>query len=94
MEDKLTWLIGAYGTIIAFMIGVLTSLYVKVYSIDKGLAVNTTHDNGRDSEIHDIKLTLELLKNEVKNLNLSFIKMKEINNNILIRLNRLLDELE
>ena len=93
-ENLFNWVLTVGTGIISLIMIWLARLQWKFNNTDKGLAVNERGDEARDVEIHAIKLNYNLLLNKMDTILLVVREQKEMHNTLLIRINKLLDEIK
>ena len=98
------WVLGIIGAIITFIAGLLTKLRIDVSTLQKDIAVNTKVSEQLKEEL--IRIELVIKENERKRIlaNIAINKkmdkvllvvqdQKEMFNTVIIRVNKLIDEL-
>ena len=92
-QNLFDWVIKGTGIAIAFLFGWIAKLQWNFIKSDKHLAINTQADKARDKEIHEIKLSYNVIVSKVDQILLVVQEQKEMHNILIIRIDKLLNEL-
>lgn len=86
--------IASIGTALAFLYAWVIRNTLGKNKHGEKLAANEEHNKSVDSEIRLMRSEFTGVKREVESMKLALIDWKETNNNVLIRVNKFLDQLE
>ncbi len=80
------WVLKGTGIAITFLFGWLAKLQWSFIKSDKHLAINTQADKARDKEIHEIKLSYNVIVSKMDQVLLVVQEQKEMHNVLIIRI--------